>query len=105
MPVSPAYMIVNLSEISDPVAYRTYEKGFFPLLKKHGGEFIAFDDDSETLEGQETLSGRMIIFRFPNETAAKSWYDDPEYQDLSKHRRAGTKLRFLTLVHGQPLKG
>lgn len=96
----PVYMVVNLAEITDSATYREYEKGFFPLLKKHGGEFITFDDASETLEGEAPPPGRMIIFRFPSETAAKGWYNDPDYQALSEHRRAGTKLNFLTLVHG-----
>ncbi|MEM9055666.1 MAG: DUF1330 domain-containing protein [Pseudomonadota bacterium] len=38
--------------------------------------------------------------RLPGEAAAKAWYADPDYQALSEHRRAGTKLKFLTLVHG-----
>lgn len=99
---APVYMVVNLKEITDADTYRTYEKGFFPLLKKHGGEFVTFDDASETLEGEAALQGRMIIFKFPSEAAAKGWYNDPDYQALSEHRRAGTKLNFLTLVHGLP---
>ena len=37
------YMIANLN-IEDKETYLRYEKGFFPILKKHGGEFITFDD-------------------------------------------------------------
>ena len=37
--------------------------------------------------------------------AAKAWYDDPEYQALSEHRRVATRLKFLTLVHGMPPRG
>nr|WP_070958825.1 DUF1330 domain-containing protein [Hyphomonas sp. Mor2] len=98
----PVYMVVNLAEITDAETYRQYEKGFFPILKKHGGEFVTFDDSIETLEGENPPRGRMIIFKFPSEEAAKGWYDDPEYQAISKHRRAGTKLNYLTLVHGMP---
>ena len=47
----------------------------------------------------------MVILRFPSEQAARTWYDDPEYQALSEHRRKGTTLRFLTLVHGLPPRG
>ncbi|MEO1405032.1 MAG: DUF1330 domain-containing protein [Pseudomonadota bacterium] len=101
----PVFMIVNLEEITDPDTYRTYEKGFFPMLQKHGGEFVTFDDKSETLEGSDDLTGRVIIFKFPSEAAAKAWYNDPDYQALSEHRRAGTKLKFLTLVHSLPPRG
>ena len=33
------YMIANLL-VKDASAYRKYEKGFFPILKKFGGEFV-----------------------------------------------------------------
>ncbi|MCP5066553.1 MAG: DUF1330 domain-containing protein [bacterium] len=96
---APVYMIANL-EIEDAERYRSYEKGFFPLLKKHGGRFHTFDDSIVTLEGDAPPSGRMVIFEFPSERAARGWYDDPEYQALSEHRRAGTRLAHLTMVHG-----
>jgi uncharacterized protein (DUF1330 family) len=94
-------LIANLT-IHDPNAYRVYERGFFPLLKRHGGSFLTFDDGPETLEGEAPPEGRIVIFRFPSEAAARKWYDDPDYQALSEHRRSSTKLRFLTLVHELP---
>lgn len=98
---APAFMVANFT-IQDADTYRKYEKGFFPILKKHGGEFFTFDDSSETLEGPDAPPGRLVIFKFPSEAAAKAWYADPEYQAISEHRRAGTTMRFLTLVHGLP---
>ena len=92
------YMIANLT-VNDADEYRKYEKGFFPILKKFGGEFITFDDNHETLEGIDPLEGRVIIFKFPSEKAAKNWYNDAEYQALSEFRRSGTVLKALTLVH------
>ena len=95
------YIIANLV-IHEKEDYLKYEKGFFPLLKKHGGTFITYDDSSKHLEGSEPRPGRMIMFQFPSEAAADSWYNDPEYQALSEHRRAGTELKSLTMVHGLP---
>ncbi|MBL4572776.1 MAG: DUF1330 domain-containing protein [Gammaproteobacteria bacterium] len=95
------YMIANLV-VEDTSEYRKYEKGFFPLLKKFGGEFVTFDDNHENLEGEFPLEGRVIIFKFPSEKLAKQWYNDDEYQVLSKFRRAGTTLKSITLVHGMP---
>ena len=92
------YMIANLT-VNDADEYRKYEKGFFPILKSFGGEFITFDDNHETLEGTDPLEGRVIIFKFPSEKAAKNWYNDAEYQALSEFRRSGTVLKALTLVH------
>ena len=59
------YMVVNL-QVKDKDTYLKYEKGFFPILKRHGGEFITYDDSFEHMEGSEPLTGgRMIIFSFP----------------------------------------
>lgn len=97
----PVYMVVNLV-VTDTETYRKYEKGFFPLLKKYGGEFVTYDDQPLHLEGCSPRRGRMIIFRFPSEQAAKEWYADADYQALSEFRRAGTRMESLTLVHGLP---
>jgi uncharacterized protein (DUF1330 family) len=97
----PVYMVVNL-EITNAEEYRKYEKGFFPILKRFGGEFITYDDNAETFEGSEPLTGRSIIFKFPSEQAARDWYADADYQALSDFRRAGTSLRNLTMLRGLP---
>jgi uncharacterized protein (DUF1330 family) len=95
------YMIANLVT-HDQEEYLKYEKGFFPLLKKHGGSFITFDDNIKHMEGSEPRPGRIVIFQFPSESDAQTWYDDPEYQALCEHRRAGAELKSLTMVHGLP---
>ena len=97
----PVYMVVNL-KVTDSEEYRKYEKGFFPLLKRYGGQFVTFDDNPTAMEGISPRSGRMIIFSFPSEQAAKDWWADEDYQALSEHRRAGTKMEFLTMVRGMP---
>ena len=98
---TPVFMIANLC-VENAAEYRLYEKGFFPILKRHAGEFLTFDDKSETFEGSSPVSGRVIIFKFPTEANARAWWEDPDYQALSAHRREGTDTRFLTLVHGLP---
>ena len=97
----PVHVIANLV-VEDAEKYQLYEKGFFPILKRHGGEFLTYDDTTVTLEGASPPEGRIVILRFPSEEAAQGWFDDPDYQALSEHRRAGTKLNFLTMVHSLP---
>ena len=98
---TPVYMVVNI-KIEDTDEYRKYETGFLDILIKHNGSFITLDDQAVTFEGDSPRSGRMVIFSFPSEDDANKWYADPEYQELSKHRRAGTRLEFLTMVRGIP---
>lgn len=97
----PVFMVANLV-IENNEEYQKYEKGFFPILKKHGGRLLTFDDNIETMEGSAQPGGRMIILQFPSEQAARGWWADPDYQALSEFRREGTDTRFLTMVHGQP---
>ena len=101
MAEAPAFVVANFV-IEDADEYRKYEKGFFPILKRHGGEFFTYDDNPDTLEGADPRPGRVVLFKFASEDAARAWYNDPDYQALSEIRRAGTKLQFITMVHGLP---
>lgn len=98
---TPVYVVANF-HIEDATEYRKYEKGFFPILKKYGGSFFTYDDSAFTFEGLKPRSGRMVLFTFPSEQAAREWYEDPDYQAISEFRRAGTKMEFLTMLHGLP---
>ena len=95
------YMIANI-QIHDADRYREYEKGFFPILKKHGGEFITFDDNIAHVEGETPMTGRIIMFSFPSSEKADEWYSDPEYQNLSENRRAAVTTTSITKIHGFP---
>ena len=94
------YMLANL-QIHDPDKYRLYEKGFFPILKKHNGEFITYDDNIVHIEGETPMKGRIILFSFPSAKHADEWYSDPEYQAISDHRREGTTA-VITRINGLP---
>ena len=93
-------MLANL-QIHDANEYRLYEKGFFPILKKHNGEFITYDDNIVHIEGETPMKGRIILFSFPSAKHADEWYSDPEYQALSEHRRKGTTA-VITRISGLP---
>ena len=94
------YTVANL-QIHDAERYREYEKGFFPILKKHGGEFITYDDNIIHFEGDNPLTGRVILFSFPSLKHANEWYSDPDYQSISEHRRASVTST-ITLINGLP---
>ena len=50
----PVHFIAHFT-VNDPDVYRQYEKGFFPIMKRFGGEFVTFDDSHENLEGDSAL--------------------------------------------------
>ena len=95
---SPVHVIANVI-VEDAARYHEYEKGFFPILKRHGGKIIALDDHCLTFEGEAPPKGRLVMLMFPNQADATAWYNDPDYQALSEHRRASTTLQFLTMLH------
>ena len=99
--MAQVYMIANL-KIEDAETYRKYEKGFFPILKKHGGSFVTYDDTISHLEGSTPVEGRVVIWTFPSEEAARGWFDDADYQALAEIRRAVAPLISLTMVKGLP---
>ena len=71
MPDVPCFMIANFV-VHDSETYRKYEKGFFPILKRHGGEFFTFDDHSDTLEGSSAASRPHRDLQVPvRETCAR----------------------------------
>ena len=61
---TPVYVVANFI-VHDADAYREYEKGFFPILKRHEGSFFTYDDNTVTFEGASPREGRMVMFSFP----------------------------------------
>ena len=99
----PVYMVVNL-HVTDAETYWDMEKGFFPILKKSGGEFVTYDHNPMNIEVVASRSGRVIIFRFTSEQVAWDWYAAADYQAISEFRRVGTRMQLLNFVHGLPPK-
>jgi uncharacterized protein (DUF1330 family) len=86
------YIIVNI-DIKDLPAYEAYKTGAPPLVRKHGGEYLARGGAVEVLEG-DWKPARLGILKFPDLAAAKALLNDPEYQPLKKirHTVANTQM-------------
>jgi uncharacterized protein (DUF1330 family) len=89
--------------VDDRDRYRVYEKGFFPILKAHGGRFVSYDDAPTVLEGAYE-PGRTVILEFDSEAALIAWWESPEYRELATHRHAGTTTRSVVVVHSPPAR-
>ena len=97
----PVYVVANFT-VQDAATYREYEKGFFPILKRHEGTFFTYDDNTVTFEGANPREGRMVMFSFPSEAHAVAWYNDPDYQALSEEEMAAYRAPFATPEDRQP---
>ena len=53
----PVYVVANFT-VHDADTYREYEKGFFPILKRHEGSFFTYDDNTVTFEGNDPARGQ-----------------------------------------------
>ena len=95
------YVVVNLT-INDADEYRIYENIFSNFEKNIMEHLITYDDSPDVLEGPKPLPGRAIIFSFPTEEDANNWWNDVDYQELSKHRRAGTNATIQRIGMGLP---
>ncbi|MEM7140766.1 MAG: DUF1330 domain-containing protein [Actinomycetota bacterium] len=96
----PVHFIAHFS-IDDRDRYHQYEKGFFPILKAHGGTFVTYDDAVLEVEGTRA-EGRTVIIQFESEDAFRSWWDSPEYRELAVHREEGTTTHSISVVHAPP---
>jgi uncharacterized protein (DUF1330 family) len=99
MPESPGVHFIAHFTVNDPDGYRVYEKGFFPILKAHGGQFVTFDDNPVILEGDHA-TGRTVMIQFPSEEALQGWWNSPEYRELAAHRHASTTTHAVYYAHG-----
>lgn len=83
-----AYFIAQYV-VNDGALYGEYGAGAGPTVAKYGGEVVAFDVASETIEG--TPPGpQTVIIKFEDTEKAKAWYNSPEYQEVVGKRHAAT---------------
>ena len=93
-----AYMIAQI-EVDDPETYKKYLAGFMPIFERHGGELLATSGGATTvIEGTWALP-RTVLMKFPSVDHAHAWHDDPDYQELAKHRHQSARAN-LVLVEG-----
>ena len=101
MPATSPVRFVAHFTVVDPDRYRVNEKGFFPILKAHGGRFLTFADDVTVLEG-EHAAGRTVLLEFDSDEALRAWWESPEYRELAEHRHASTTTHAVYVVHSPP---
>jgi uncharacterized protein (DUF1330 family) len=82
------YFVANYA-ITNQADYKWYLAAVGPTLHAHGTENIVVDRDSELLEGS---AGQItVVLRFATKTAAKAWYDPPEWRAIRHLRTDNTE--------------
>ena len=85
--------------IHDRAEYQHYLDAYDEAFAGTGGEVLAVDDAPLRLEGSP-LPGRVVLIRFPDEAAFRSWYDSDAYKRIVVHRHAAAETDAL-LVRGR----
>ena len=79
-----AQYVVNNADL-----YGEYSKAAGPTIAQYGGELVAFDIASETIEG--TPPGpQTVVIKFESTEKAKAWYESSEYQAIVNKRLEAT---------------
>ena len=72
----------------DRAAYDRYQARFMDIFRRHRGTLLAADESPEVVEGQWDRD-KVVLMSFPDEAAFRLWSESPEYQEISRDRRAG----------------
>jgi uncharacterized protein (DUF1330 family) len=91
------YAIAQL-RFTDRASYDRYQARFMEVFVRHPGALLAADESPEVVEGRWDRE-KVVLMSFPDEAAFRGWAESPEYQEISKDRRAGADTVVL-LVKG-----
>jgi uncharacterized protein (DUF1330 family) len=87
------YAIAQL-RFTDRAAYDRYQARFMEVFRRHPGTLLAADESPQVIEGRWDRE-KLVLMSFPDEAAFRGWAQSPEYQDISKDRRAGADTLVL----------
>ncbi len=81
-----AYMVA-VCDITNPgPGLKTYSEKSAAISALYGGKYLVRSPVGEPVEG-ELLKGRVVIIsEFPSMEKLNEFYNDPEYQEVKKHR-------------------
>ena len=93
----PAYVVAEV-EVTNPAGYESYRPLAGASVAQYGGKFVVRGGKAELIEGSQEPA-RIVVIEFPDNAAAKRWYNSPEYQEALKIRLANSTGRVI-LVEG-----
>lgn len=91
------YAIAQL-KFTDRRAYDRYQARFMEVFSRYAGTLLAADEAPQVVEGQSDRE-KVVLMSFPDEASFHRWAQSPEYQEISKDRRAGADA-VVQLVKG-----
>ena len=96
--VTAAYLLIDIADVHDPVAYADYRSRVSAGLLAAGGRYLVRGGPVEVLEGA-WRPGRVVVVRFDSADAARRWWASDAYAALRDLRQASTTTH-MVLVEG-----
>ena len=87
------YAIAQL-RFTDRAAYDRYQMRFMEVFRRHRGTLLAADESPQVVEGRWDRD-KVVLMSFPDEAEFRLWAESPDYQEISKDRRAGADTMVL----------
>ena len=93
-----SYYFIAQIKITNEQEYRKYTDRTDEVFKKFKGRYLAVDNQPQLLEGNWNYT-RIVLITFESRGDFRDWYNSDEYQEILKHRLAGSQCDSL-LVKG-----
>ncbi len=88
-----AYLVLDFT-ILDMAAFQEYIDAVPAFIARHGGRYIVRGVEPDVMEG-DWKPERLVILEFPADTNARSFLDDPDFQDLIAVRKSSTVSKLI----------
>ncbi len=96
---APAYLVGNY-RVQDSALLGSYAAKATPIVQRHGGKIIAFNQNVSAAEGP--AQPVFILIEFPSLADAQGFYNDPEYAPVKPLRLQATTNGMLFITEGLP---
>jgi uncharacterized protein (DUF1330 family) len=90
-----AYLVVELTGVSDEAGLGEYVAQVPSLVEQYGGRYIA-RGPAHVLEG-EHRPGMLVLLEFPSLEQVQALYDAAEYAPLKALRQRSSSMNFLAV--------
>jgi uncharacterized protein (DUF1330 family) len=102
-----AYLVANISQVTDPAEYKTYGEKAANTHAAFGGRVLVrgeaqgLDSEGGNWANDVPPKGRIVIIAFPSMEKLKAWWHSPGYSAARPFRESAT-LGSAYVVEGLP---
>ena len=96
----PKHYVWVEATVADREKMKPYGEKVGATVAKYGGRYIIRNGAFDILEGGAGEHKGKVLIEFPSREAALTWWNSPEYREISIIRQANSRGNFV-LVEGK----